>query len=160
MRKFILFFSMFVAFGVSAQEVSSKKFEYDVAVSPRVESVLNQADVVSGNVAVRYVFSPHFSAGVGLAPTFIEYYVGETNYVPLFLSFRYTITTGKSLSPYFLLNLGGSFLQLEPDGELQGRFAIGAGYHVSAGCSVFAEVGMSYITERTLWTPLSVGIRF
>ena len=43
---------------------------------------------------------------------------------------RYVVTDSLPLSPYILLNVGGSFLQLEPDPELQARVAVGASYSV------------------------------
>ena len=96
-----------------------KKIEVDVAVMPVTKAILNQADVISADIAIRYKLSDSFSAGLCASPTFIDYGYGETNYIPFFLSFRYNFMDNKIITPYLLLNLGGSFLQLEPDAEFK-----------------------------------------
>lgn len=146
---------------IKAQEKSPvKKIEVDMAIMPVSRTILNQAEVISADLAVRYKFSDSFSGGVCTSPTFIEYGYGETNYLPFFLSLRYSFNSNKTISPYLLLNLGGSFIQLEPDVEFQGRVSIGADFKISQQCSLFFEAGISYITTRNLWSPISIGIRF
>lgn len=146
---------------IKAQEKSlTKKIEADIAIMPVTKTILNQAEVISADIAVRYKFSDRFSGGVCVSPTFIEYGYGETNYLPFFLSLRYSFIGNKAISPYFLLNLGGSIIQLEPDAEFQGRVSVGADFNISQQCSLFFETGISYITTRNLWSPISIGIRF
>jgi hypothetical protein len=143
------------------EEPTNKKIEVDLAVMPVTKAIINQADVISADIAIRYKLSDNFSAGVCASPTFIDYGYGygETNYVPFFLSFRYNFMDNKTITPYLLLNLGGSFLQLEPDDEFQGKFSIGANLNISKRCSLFFETGIAYITTRDLWSPTSIGIR-
>lgn len=71
------------------EEPTNKKIEMDLAVMPVTKAILNQADVISADIAIRYKLSDSFSAGVCASPTFIDYGYGETNYIPFFLSFRY-----------------------------------------------------------------------
>jgi len=155
------------------EEPTNKKIEVDLAVMPVTKAILNhaeiisadiailnQADVISADIAIRYKLSDSFSAGVCASPTFIDYGYGETNYIPFFLSFRYNFMDNKTITPYLLLNLGGSFLQLEPDAVFQGKFSIGANFNISKRCSLFFETGIAYLTTRDLWSPTSIGIRF
>lgn len=147
--------------GVFAQEKGSRKrIELDVSISPRVNTILNQGEVITADLAVRYKWFSHLSVGLGVNPTFIEHGIDEIVYAPLHLSLRYDMGTNERLSPYLLLNAGGSFVQLDVDPEFQGRFAVGACYNVSERCALFSEVGISYITTGTLWSPLAFGVRF
>ncbi len=143
------------------QSLYAQRAEIDISVSPFSDAIMNQAAVISTDFAVRYKVSDAFAVGLGINPTFLKYTVGEIeiNYLPVYLSFRYQIAENKYISPYFLLNLGGSFIQLEPDPEFQGRVAIGTDFIISQRCSLFVELGVSYITTRTLWSPFSFGIR-
>ena len=122
-----------------------------MAIMPVSRTILNQAEVISADLAVRYKFSDSFSGGVCTSPTFIEYGYGETNYLPFFLSLRYSFNSNKTISPYLLLNLGGSFIQLEPDAEFQGRVSIGADFKISQQCSLFLRLCL--IAEHTVTTP-------
>ena len=141
------------------QSLYAQRAEIDISVSPFSDAIMNQAAVISTDFAVRYKVSDAFAVGLGINPTFLKYTVGEIKYLPVYLSFRYQIAENKYISPYFLLNLGGSFIQLEPDPEFQGRVAIGTDFIISQRCSLFVELGVSYITTRTLWSPFSFGIR-
>lgn len=158
----ILFFALLLGSMSSsvAQDLQShKKIETDVSLSPRVGTILYHAEVISADITVRYKFSDNFSAGLGLNPTCLDYSYDAICYVPVCISLRYGLLTGKQVSPYFLLNVGGSFIQLEPDPAFQGRFAIGADINVSDNISLFSEIGIAYF-ERTLWSPFTLGIRF
>lgn len=155
---------------LTAQETRTKKFEFDVSLSPYATRVWpkdagkERDRALTADLAVRYVFNAHFSAGLGLMPTFLDY-AGDDDfsYIPLCFSFRYDAASGQMISPYFLLNVGGSFLQ-SFDPVFQVRFALGADVRISDKYSIFAEFGYDGIPLEggywMVWTPLSVGIRF
>lgn len=153
---------------LTAQETRTKKFEFDVSLSPYATRMWPRKTgkeryrVLTADLAVRYVFNAHFSAGLGLMPTFIDL-AGEDDfyYVPFCFSFRYDAASGQMISPYFLLNVGGSFLQ-SFDPVFQVRFALGADVQISDKYSIFAEFGYAGIDVGPwkVWAPLLVGIRF
>ena len=157
----ILFFTLLLGFtshSVAQDLQSHKKIETDVSISPRVSFILYHAEAISSDITVRYKFSDSFSAGLGLTPTCLDYTFDEIYYIPLCISLRYSLLTDKQVSPYFLLNAGGSFIQLT-DPAFQGRFALGADINISDNISLFSEIGIAYF-EGTLWSPFSLGIRF
>ncbi len=144
-----------------AQETGkSDKIEMELSISPRVNSIVVSADIIMADYTVRYKFSDRLSAGVGFSPTFMDFSDGITGFMPFHLSVRYILDAGQKVSPYLLMDVGGSFLQLEPDPAFLGRFAIGAEYRLSNRCSIFSEVGIAGMTTFSLWTPLTVGFRF
>ena len=134
--------------------------EWDVSVSPRMNTSLIQSNVISADVAARYKFSEHFAIGLDVAPTVFDFSDDLIVFAPVSVSMRYVVTDSLPLSPYILLNVGGSFLQIEPDPELQARVAVGASYSVGGRCALFGEVGVVCSNMGILWTPLSCGIRF
>lgn len=142
------------------EDGKSDKIEMDVSISPRVNAIVEQADIISADYTVRYKFSDRLSAGVGISPTFMEFSDWVIGFMPFHLSVRYIMDAGQKVSPYLLLDVGGSFLQLEPDPVFLGRFAIGAEYRLSNRCSFFSEVGIAGMTTYSLWAPLSIGFRF
>lgn len=158
MKKFLL--CMIVLMGmvgsVDAQSVQ-KKVEVDLSISPAVPCIgYPGTNVQSAELAVRYLFGPHFSAGLGIVPTFFDLPI---NYAPLELSFRYNMMPESKLSPYMLLDFAASFFQLS-DYTYRARFALGVNYQLAPRCSLFAEVGMAAETDAIWWAPVSFGFRF
>lgn len=145
---------------VSAQSRQEKKWETDVSMSPMVSTQLTDGKVVSAYGAIRYSFTPHFSMGLGIVPTYFDLNTDELFYVPFQLSLRYSLTDDKKVSPYLVLDAGGSFLQVEPDPIFQARMAMGIDINLSEINSLFAELSLMYFSEDILWMPLSVGFRF
>ncbi len=147
---------------VSAQSRQEKKWETDVSMSPMVSvsTLLTDGKVVSAYGAIRYSFTPHFSMGLGIAPTYFDLITDELFYVPFQLSLRYSLTDDKKVSSYLVLDAGGSFLQVEPDPIFQARMAMGIDINLSEINSLFAELSLMYISEYIFWMPLSVGFRF
>ena len=121
---------------------------------------LTSGEVLSADVAVRYNFTPQFSAGLGIAPTYFDLTNDEFFYAPLHLSLRYSMSGDKKVSPYLVLDAGGSFLQVEPDPVFQARLAMGIDIKLDETNSLFAELSLEYFFEDILWMPLSVGLRF
>lgn len=152
----IIFFLTMVG-SIDAQSVRNKKVEVDLSISPAVPCMGHPGmNIQSADLAVRYLFGPHFSAGIGITPTFFD---GIDFYAPLELSLRYNIIPDSKLSPYILLNAAVSFIQMS-DYCYQARFALGVNYQLDPRCSLFAEVGMSAEIDGLWWTPMSFGLRF
>lgn len=143
--------------GINAQSVQNKKVEVDLSISPAVPCMgFSGMNIQSADLAVRYLFGPHFSAGIGVTPTFFD---GIDFYAPLELSFRYNMMPDSKLSPYMLLNVAASFIQMS-DYCYQARFAMGVNYQLDPRCSLFAEVGMAAEIDGLWWAPMSFGLRF
>lgn len=142
---------------IDAQNVQNKKVEVDLSISPAVPCMgFAGMNIQSADLAVRYLFGSHFSAGIGVTPTFFD---GIDFYAPLEVSFRYNIVPDSKLSPYMLLNVAASFIQMS-DYCYQARFAMGVNYQLDPRCSLFAEVGMAAEIDGLWWAPMSFGLRF
>ena len=145
---------------VQAQESTQKNqsFEWEASISQM--SKTNLLEVLACDLAVRYKFSDHFSAGFAIVPSCmmaLDQPFGGYFYAPIMASFRYDFATLNVASPYFILDAGGSFIGLE---GLQGRFGVGVSINAFDNCSLFTELGISTLHFETAWVPISVGIRF
>ena len=129
---------------VSAQNVQGKKWNVDISLSPSLNAQSVAGRVFSADVAVRYNFSPRFSAGIGIAPTYFNLIVDELFYAPIHLTCRYNVGLGEKMTPYVVLDAGGSFLQVEPDPTFQARLALGIDVPLGGQVSAFGEVGVAY----------------
>lgn len=167
MKKFFLILSLLsVSAVVFSQERGSRRWvETDVSISPYAKSVCYDINALSADVAVRYCFSKHFSAGLGIAPSMFcfNYSSGDKNiidYVPFYVSLRYEFGQGEKFSPYVIGNVGMSFVQLA-DIAYQPRLGLGVSTWIIPKTRVFAELSLAFFDDiYTLYAPLSVGFRF
>lgn len=167
MKKFFLILSLLsVSAVVFSQERGSRRWvETDVSISPYAKSVCYDINALSADVAVRYCFSKHFSAGLGIAPSMFcfNYSSGDKNiidYVPFYVSLRYEFGQGEKFSPYVIGNVGMSFVQLA-DIAYQPRLGLGVSTWITSKTRVFAELSLAFFDDiYTLYAPLSVGFRF
>ena len=146
---------------LSAQESTqkSKKFEWEASISQTAK--FNLFDVLACDIAVRYKFSDHFSAGIAAVPSTLIMTDSPFNgifYLPTMASLRYDFATQKTLSPYFILDAGGSFIGGFEG--FQGRFGIGLDINAFDNCSLFTELGITTLAFESAWIPISAGIRF
>lgn len=167
MKKFILILGLLsVSAAVMSQEGNARRWvEVDVSISPYAKTVCYDDRVFSADVAVRYCFSKHFSAGLGVAPSLICFNTSSagnriTDYIPFYVSLRYEFGEGQKFSPYVIGNVGMSFVQL-PDYAYQPRLGLGVSTWITPKVRMFAELSMAFFDDiYMLYTPLSVGFRF
>jgi hypothetical protein len=136
-----------------------KKFEWEASISQTAK--FNFFDVLACDIAVRYKFSDHFSAGIAAVPSTLIMTDSPFNgifYLPTMASLRYDFATQKTLSPYFILDAGGSFIGGFEG--FQGRFGIGLDINAFDNCSLFTELGITTLAFELVWIPISAGIRF
>ncbi len=167
MKKFFLILGLL---SVSAVAMSQEKgirgrVETDVSISPYAKTVYYEGGALSADVAVRYRFSNHFSAGLGISPSmfFYDYPAGSFDqfaYVPFYVSLRYEFGEGEKFSPYVIGNVGMSFAQLA-DIAYQPRLGLGVSTWITPKTRMFAELSLAFFDDiYTLYAPLSVGFRF
>lgn len=167
MKKIILILSLLaVSVAAMSQEGNTRRWvETDVSISPYAKTVLYEGGALSADVAVRFCFSKHFSAGLGVAPSmfYFDYPSGSfdlIDYVPFYVSLRYEFGEGQKFSPYVIGNIGMSFVQLA-DIAYQPRLGLGVSTWITPKTRVFAELSLSFFDDiHTLYAPLSVGFRF
>lgn len=168
MRKslFIILGLLSISTVAVSQEASTRRWvETDVSISPYAKTVYYEGSAMSADVAVRYCFSEHFSAGLGLCPSmfFYDYPAGSFDqiaYVPFYVSLRYEFGQGEKFSPYVIGNVGMSFVQLA-DIAYQPRLGLGVSTWITSKTRVFAELSLAFFDDiYTLYAPLSVGFRF
>lgn len=159
----VIIISFILLFGVNkafSQEVDKwRKIEVDVSISPNTTELDKSGEIISGDIAVRYLWKPNFYVGLGTVPTYLNFYNSSYVYSPFYLSLRYELESDKLLFPYFLINLGGSFFQFN-DLQFQGKVALGAEISSSKRCGIFAEIGLAYTSSYIFWSPISIGLRF
>lgn len=166
MKKLFLLLSLLSITGIamSQTENNRKWVEVDVSISPYAKP-LYDGGALSGDLAVRYCFSKHFSAGLGVAPStfYYDYQNGNADcfaYVPFYVSLRYQFDEGAKFSPYVIGNLGMSFLQLD-DYAYQPRLGLGMSTWITPKTRLFAELSLAFFDDiYTLYAPLSIGFRF
>lgn len=168
MRKSLFFILGLLSISTVAvsQEASTRRWvETDVSISPYAKSICYDINALSADVAVRYCFSKHFSAGLGIAPSMFcfNYSSGDKNvidYVPFYVSLRYEFGEGEKFSPYVIGNVGMSFVQLA-DIAYQPRLGLGVSTWITPKTRMFAELSLAFFDDiYTLYAPLSVGFRF
>lgn len=167
MKKFFLILSvLMISAAAMSQEVNNRRWvEADVSISPYAKTVYFEGGALSADVAVRFCFSKHFSAGLGVAPSmfYYDYPAGSFDqiaYAPFYVSLRYEFGEGQKFSPYVIGNIGMSFVQLA-DIAYQPRLGLGVSTWITPKTRVFAELSLSFFDDiHTLYAPLSVGFRF
>lgn len=137
------------------------KLELDISVSPKTIVASKSFNISSSDLALRYMYTDNLSIGFGATLTNICFSdFAADSYVPFYLSLRYSLIPENKVSPYFLLNLGGSAFQLN-DIQYQCRIATGIDFSlVENYSSMFLEIGLGYMSDINFWTPISLGIRF
>ena len=167
MKKIILILSLLaVSLAAMSQEGNTRRWvETDVSISPYAKTAFYVGGALSADVAVRFCFSKHFSAGLGVAPSmfYYDYPAGSFDqfaYAPFYVSLRYEFGEGQKFSPYVIGNIGMSFVQLA-DIAYQPRLGLGVSTWITPKTRVFAELSLSFFDDiYTLYAPLSVGFRF
>lgn len=167
MKKLILILGLLsMSAAVMSQEGNSRRLvETDVSISPYAKTVCYDGRAISADVTVRYCFSKHFSAGLGLTPSLLYYKYSSGNYdefayVPFSVSLRYEFSEGKTFAPYALCNVSMSFVQLA-DIAYQPRIGLGLSTWITPKTRLFAELSLAFFDDiDALYVPLSVGFRF
>lgn len=167
MKKLFLLLSLLSITGVAMSQTGNNRkwVEADVSISPYAKPVCYEGGALSADVAVRYCFSKHFSAGLGVAPSmfYYDYQNGNADrikYMPFYVSLRYEFGEGMKFSPYVIGNLGMSFLQLA-DYAYQPRLGLGVSTWITLKTRMFAELSLAFFDDiYTLYAPLSIGFRF
>lgn len=165
MKKLFLILSLLSISGLAmSQNGDTRRWvEVDVSISPNVKPVFYEGGSMSADAAIRYCFSNHFYAGLGIAPSVFsfDYSAGDyIAYVPFYVSLRYEFGEGEKFSPYVIGNMGMSFLQLA-DIAYQPRIGLGVSTWITSKTRLFAELSLAFFDDiYTLYAPLSVGFRF
>ena len=167
MKKVLLLLSLLSITGLAmSQDGNSRRWvEVDVSISPYGKLAVFEGRCTSAEAAVRYCFSDHFSAGLGITPTVfcVDYQDGSVApiaYMPFFVSLRYEFGKGEKFSPYVIGNLAMSFLQLN-DYAYQPRLGLGMSTWITPKTRLFAELGLAFLDDvYGLYAPLTVGFRF
>lgn len=157
--------------GVKAQfSAKEKVVEYEFAISPKTSIVYEQIDVIPLSFAARYCFNNNASLGLQTSPTFYTYMeqTSETSltyrndvFLPLMLTFRYTMLPYEKISLYVNLNAGAGIYFADNGGEafgLHGGLYLGADLLQRENFDLFVELGVEYSVLGPL-TPLRVGFR-
>lgn len=167
MKKFFLILGLLSvsAVALSQEKGTHGRVEVDVSISPYARTVYYEGGALSADVTVRYCFSKHFSAGLGISPSvfFYDYPAGSFDqfiYVPFCVSLRYEFGEGAKFAPYVIGNVGMSFMQLA-DIAYQPRLGLGVSTWITHKTRMFAELSLAFFDDiYTLYAPLSVGFRF
>ena len=167
MKKVLLLLSLLSITGLAmSQDGNTRRWvEVDVSISPYGKPVFYEGNCMSAAAAVRYCFSDHFSAGLGVSPTALCYdyqdgHVDNIAYVPFFVSLRYEVDNTGKFSPYVIGDLAMSFMQLN-DYAYQPRLGLGLSTWITPKTRMFAELGLAFLDDvYGLYAPLTVGFRF
>lgn len=164
-KKIIIALLSVIFLGANSIQSQEKNFlnklELDISVSPKTIVASKSFNISSSDLALRYMYTDNLSIGFGATLTNICFSdFSADSYVPFYLSLRYSLIPENKVSPYFLLNLGGSAFQLN-DIQYQCRIATGIDFSlVENYSSMFLEIGLGYMSDINFWTPISLGIRF